>query len=296
MVNVATMDLNLLRVLGELLRERNVTRAAAQLGLSQAATSHALARLRKSFGDPLLVRSGQSLQLTPEAERLVPIVEDILRLVNTSLSAPEFDPSTATTTFTVAMPDFLNSMIAPELAVVVREQAPKVVLHVLGTPVRSDARRDGTLDAIAMPAQRVAPGHPSLRLGSVSWTGIAAVGRPGLDEGITPADYAAMPHISFPRALVEVLIDEKLADAGLRRTIAVTVNNSDLVPSMIPGSELVSVGWDGFDKPGVRTFDLPVDIPDFDYHIAWSRRLANDPASVWLRRQIVDIASRRLAQ
>ena len=75
--------------------------APAQLGLSQAATSHALARLRKAFGDQLLVRSGQTLQLTPEAERLVPIVEDIMRLVNSSLSTPDFDPATSTATFSL---------------------------------------------------------------------------------------------------------------------------------------------------------------------------------------------------
>src|SRR6187551_2551345 len=97
---LAAIDLNLLVVLRALLRERHVTRAAARVGLSQSATSHALARLRELYADPLLVRQGRALGLTPRAARLLPALERGLGDLESAVAGePEFEPSTARRTF-----------------------------------------------------------------------------------------------------------------------------------------------------------------------------------------------------
>src|SRR6187402_3676765 len=93
---LSAIDLNLLVVLRALLGERHVTRAARQLGLSQSATSHALARLRELYGDPLLVRSGRSLELTPRAAAILPqLARGLSELEGSLRGAPEFEPATA---------------------------------------------------------------------------------------------------------------------------------------------------------------------------------------------------------
>src|SRR5262245_52622617 len=97
---LSAIDLNLLVVLRALLSERHVTRAAARVGLSQSATSHALSRLRALFADPLLVRSGRALVLTPRAARLLPALERGLGDLTSAVSGePAFEPSTARRTF-----------------------------------------------------------------------------------------------------------------------------------------------------------------------------------------------------
>src|SRR6187402_1591819 len=93
---LSAIDLNLLVVLRALLTERHVTRAARQLGLSQSATSHALSRLRDLYGDPLLVRSGRALELTPRAAAILPQLERGLGELQASLSGQErFEPRRA---------------------------------------------------------------------------------------------------------------------------------------------------------------------------------------------------------
>src|SRR5690349_6823765 len=110
--SLAAVDLNLLVVLRALLTERHVTRAAARVGLSQSATSHALSRLRELYGDPLLVRRGRLLSLTPRAERLLPTLERGLSDLQTALDGePQFDPATARRAFTLGMADYAQAVL-----------------------------------------------------------------------------------------------------------------------------------------------------------------------------------------
>src|SRR6187431_2129958 len=109
---LSAIDLNLLVVLRALLTQRHVTRAAHEVGLSQSATSHALARLRELYGDPLLVRSGRALVLTPRAARLLPALErGLSELESAVLAEPDFDPSLARRSFSIGMSDYLQVLI-----------------------------------------------------------------------------------------------------------------------------------------------------------------------------------------
>src|SRR5690348_10719963 len=115
---LAGIDLNLLVVLRALLGERHVTRAARRVGLSQSATSHALARLRELYGDPLLVRRGKELVLTPRALRLLPTLERGLSDLKAVVDAePAFDPRSSRHRFAIGMADYGQAVtLAPLLA------------------------------------------------------------------------------------------------------------------------------------------------------------------------------------
>src|SRR5882724_6545819 len=110
--SLSSIDLNLLVVLRALLRERHVTRAARLVGLSQSATSHALSRLRELCRDPLLVRHGRKLELTPRAARLLPSLERGLAELRSVVTAePAFEPKSARKLFTLAMADYEQGVL-----------------------------------------------------------------------------------------------------------------------------------------------------------------------------------------
>src|SRR5438093_9544645 len=123
------LDLNLLVALNVLLTEKNISRAAERIHLSQSAMSNALARLRSYFVDELLVPSGRQLILTPRAESLVePVREVLMRIESTIAAQPQFDPSTASHTFTLLVSDFTTTVFVPALLERLFHEAPGVRL------------------------------------------------------------------------------------------------------------------------------------------------------------------------
>jgi DNA-binding transcriptional LysR family regulator len=127
-------DLNLLRALDVLLAERAVGHAAVRLGLSQPAMSHALRRLRVLLDDPLLVRVGARMELTPRALALREPVTEALAAARKLFDATEFDPAATHRRFTLMAPDLVVSLIAPVLTERIAREAPNVCVEI--TPWR----------------------------------------------------------------------------------------------------------------------------------------------------------------
>ena len=134
-VNLAGLDLNLLPPLEALLRRRNVTRAAADVGLSQPAMSRALARLREIFEDPLLVRTGGALAPTPLAEALIPKAAAALDGLRGLFRPEDFNPSTLKRAFRLAAADAQTILLAPRLVARLASEAPASI----SASSRSDA-------------------------------------------------------------------------------------------------------------------------------------------------------------
>ena len=105
---IRSKNLNLIPILQALLNEASVARAANQIGLSQPAMSGALARLRELLNDPLLVRAGRSMQLTPRALRMRKLLEEVCAQIELLFQPESFDPSTAKINFRVAAPDYIS--------------------------------------------------------------------------------------------------------------------------------------------------------------------------------------------
>src|SRR5437763_3899178 len=154
-MELAGVDLNLLVALNALLDERSVTRAAGRVGLSQPGMSNTLARLRKLFGDPLLVREGLTLVPTPRADALRQPVADALGLIQHALDErPAFSPATDRAAFTVSCSDYSVLMLIGPLARRLAAAAPGVTIQVL--PRARDAvrlLRDGDADLVIEPAE-----------------------------------------------------------------------------------------------------------------------------------------------
>src|SRR4051812_4402235 len=162
---LAALDLNLMVVLQALLAERNVTRAARRVGLSQSAASHALGRLRQALGDPLLVRSGRRLDLTPRAVALLPPLErGLLELASAVVGEPRFDPRTARRSFTMSMADYGQAVLLPPVLARLRRQAPGFDLTVVAFPDTLELMDSGKVDLALLARIALPSGYTSRHL------------------------------------------------------------------------------------------------------------------------------------
>ncbi len=292
-IDDAGLDFTLLRVFKILLETRHVTRAAQRLGLTQSATSHALGRLRRAFDDPLFVRGPDGMLPTERALALAPGVHDVLaRLQQLATSAVLFDPATLTRRFVIGGGDFAEIAIVPQLLRVLRAQAPGVDIAMRMTTTTVDDLANGTLDM----AIGVFPGaSPTLVMKKLLDEGFVTLlreGHPALAKTLTVRRWAALDHLFIaPGGSDGGIVDEVLAQHGLRRRVVVQtatfssapliVENTDCVTTMparmaallIAGRALVVV-------------PTPAPLPRFSVMLAFHERSRSDVAHAWLREQI----------
>jgi DNA-binding transcriptional LysR family regulator len=297
MLNVNSLDLNLLRVLDTLLAERNVTRSAELLRRSQPAISNALRRLRTLLGDDLLVRGPQGLVLTPRAEAIrIPLREAIAQIERCLGDRQKFDPAAATGLYRISAPDRLSLSIVPSLFERLQRFAPNMSLHVI-TADRKQAMdlldRDETDLALAW-YDEMPPHLSSERLHEEA---LFCVFRPGhpLAKSKKRFDIAAV--LSYPHIVVSAtgrrsaVFDELLARRKLRRHPLVSVSNFTAVPHLLTRSDMVGVftqlASDVFEKSfGLAKRPVPLNVGKITTNMIWHVRNNNDGKHAWLRQQI----------
>lgn len=287
---LAATDLNLLVVLRALLLERHVTRAAGRVGLSQSATSHALSRLRELFADPLLVRSGRALVLTPRAARLLPALERGLGDLGGALAGePDFEPSTARRMFTIGTSDYLQALTMAPLLRQLATRAPGIDLSVVVFPNLEELMESGALDlALAV------PGHVSRAMSQEPLFGdefVCMVRRdhPQIRRTLSLERYIAQRHVVVaPTGTPGSLVDSALAQRGLERRIALRVTNFLIAPVVVCNTDFVNTMPVRLARQLAQTYPLrllppPLELPRFEYFMFWHPRLDHDPAQRWLR-------------
>jgi DNA-binding transcriptional LysR family regulator len=288
---LSALDLNLLVVLQALLAERNVTRAARRVGLSQSAASHALGRLRQVLGDPLLVRSGRRLDLTPRAVALVPALERGLAELASAVSGePLFDPRTARRSFTVAMADHGQAVLLAPVLARLRRQAPGFDLAVVGFPSSLELMDAGTVDLAVLASLPLPSGFTSRRLYSDGFVCIVRRGHPTVTgPRLSLRQYLALDHLVVaPAGSPGSMVDDQLERRGLARRIAVRVSSFLAAPVVVTQTDLVSTGPDRLLRPLAARFPIrvlapPFRLPRFDLHLVWHTRRDHDPAHRLLR-------------
>ena len=291
-------DFNLLVTLDVLLAEGNVTRAAQRLRLSPSAMSRALARLRETTGDPLLVRAGRGLVPTPRAlelrERVSQLVQDgvaVLRPVE------KLDVKQLVRTFTLRTSEGFVENFGPDLIARVGEEAPGVRLRFVQKPNKDSAPlRDGTVDLETGVVEKTTA--PELRVQALFRDRYIGVVRKGhlLSKGkITPSRYAAGRHICVSReGLDRGPIDEALKPLGLEREIVTIVGGFSTALGLARASDLIASVPErhtGNLRVGMHSFPLPVSVPEFTVSLLWHPRLDADQAHRWLRGHVRDICA-----
>jgi DNA-binding transcriptional LysR family regulator len=291
-------DLNLLVTLDVLLAEGSVARAAQRLRLSPSAMSRALARLRETTGDPLLVRAGRGLVPTPRAlelrEQVGQLVQDgeaVLR------PAEKLNLKQLVRTFTLRTSDGFVENFGPDLIARVGKEAPGLRLRFVQKPDKDSAPlRDGTVDLETGVVGKAA--GPEVRAQALFRDRFIGVVRKGhsLSQGkITPARYAAGRHILVSRrGLDKGPIDEALKPLGLKREIVTIVGGFSTALALARASDLIAgvpERLTGSLRAGMHSFTLPVTTPEVTVSLLWHPRLDADPAHRWLRGCVRDVCA-----
>ncbi|NKJ06145.1 MULTISPECIES: LysR family transcriptional regulator [Rhizobium] len=299
---MSTPDLNLLVTLDVLLAEGSVARAARRLGLSPSAMSRALARLRETTGDPLLVRAGRGLVPTPRALELRESVGRLVQEAEAALRPSEtLNLKQLVRIFTLRTREGFVENFGPELIARIAEQAPGVRLYFTQKLDKdSTPLRDGTIDLeTGVVGDDTGPELRAQALFRDRFIGVVRRGH-SLSEGVmTPARYAAGQHILVSRrGLKKGEIDEELERLGLERQIATIVGSFSAALALARASDLiVSVPerYTGNLRVDMHSFALPVPTSDVAISLLWHPRLDADPAHRWLRGCIRDVCAERRA-
>ncbi len=303
---LAGFDLNLLRVLDVVLAERHVTRAAARLGQSQSATSHALARLRDELGDPLLVRgAGGRLVPTERALALAPVVTRLLDELAAAWPGGGFDPATARRTFHVGAGDLAELVLLPPLAARVARLAPGVELFVRPAPDDPGAAlASGEVDVVLAPVRSRDPrpltsGCYYRPLFAETFTCAMRAGHPAARGRLTLDRFCALDHLLVaPRGTAGGFVDDALAAVGRQRRVAVAVPHFLVAPAVVAATDLVATLASRVVAAFARSHRLvmrppPVAVPGFTMHAIWHERTHEQAAHTWLRDQLAAVAGAR---
>ncbi|WP_309676512.1 LysR family transcriptional regulator [Pseudomonas sp.] len=295
---MSTPDLNLLVTLDVLLAEGSVARAAKRLRLSPSAMSRALARLRETTGDPLLVRAGRGLVPTPRAlelrERVSQLVQDAEAVLR---PAEQPDLKQLSRTFTLRTSEGFVENFGADLIARVAEQAPGVRLRFMHKPDKdSVSLRDGTVDLETGVVGKTA--GPQLRTQGLfrdRFIGVVRIGHPLSEGEIIPARYAAGSHISVSRrGLDKGPIDEALELLELDRHIAIIVAGFSTALALAGATDLIASVPERHTaslRTGMHSFALPLSLPAFTVAMLWHPRLDADPVHRWLRGCLRDVCA-----
>jgi DNA-binding transcriptional LysR family regulator len=291
-------DLNLLVTLDVLLSEGNVTRAANRLRLSPSAMSRALARLRETTGDPLLVRAGRGLVPTPRALELRARVSQLVQDAQSVLRPAEVpDLTQLDRTFTLRTSEGFAENFGPNLIARTSSEAPGVRLRFVQKLDKDSAPlREGTIDLeTGVIASTMGPELRTQALFRDRFVGVVRKGH-SLSEGeLSPARYATGRHIGISRQGLEMgPIDEAMSALGLERAIATIVGGFSTAVAMARASDLIASVPErhtGNLRAGMHTFSLPFITPEFTLSLLWHPRFHADPAHRWLRGIVLEICA-----
>lgn len=287
----------------------SLTRAAAELAMTQPAASHALKRLHAAVGEPLFVRTAFGMKPTPRAEALWPQVREALDNLQQALSPDRFDPRRGNTAFRLAMADATAALLAPPLlAALQTEQARGVSVRILPLTTR-DPRAlllEGQADAAighfpvavaALVSDGATSGLYHQHLYDSRYVCVMRRGHPLAEQALTLDDYCAAEHllVSFS-GRPHGLMDQALAAFGRKRRIVLTVNQFFTAGRVVTQSDLLTVlpqrfvAATGYAEQLV-TRELPFPMDPVSVQMLWPVRLDTDAAQRWLRQHLVDAAA-----
>jgi DNA-binding transcriptional LysR family regulator len=298
-MNLRQFDLNLLIALDVLLTERNVTRAAERLFLSQSAMSGMLARLRQAFGDELLVRVGRHFEPTEFAASMATRVHECVLDLEDLLDATQpFDPASDARAFRISASDYAVLLLFGPLMQRLTKFAPNMSAHFLrlGLSV-GEHLASGDFDFAVMPAE-VEPSLPSLPIFEDTWVCAAWAGHPSLGAELTVDDFLRHPHLTFnisdPWHIS--IADDHASRLGRERRIVASTASFTAAPFLLSGTPVLTIvprrlGERMRVAADIRLLELPFAIPPLREKLAWNPRFTTSPAHVWMRTQMVEVAA-----
>ncbi|GAA0270673.1 transcriptional regulator NodD2 [Alteraurantiacibacter aestuarii] len=283
-------DLNLLVALDALLDHRSVTRAAAQLNVTQSAMSSSLKRLRLALGDELLVQSGRGMVPTAGAEQLAPLVrEQLLRIRSLISSATAFDPATSTRRFRLAASDYISTVLLVPAQRRLAQLAPGVGLEIaMPTTGTSERLGKGEFDLLLTPREFAAKGHPYDRIFEERQVVVGCSTNPLLQGPVTLEAFTDAGHVAVRFDGRNTFIENALEELGLSVRIEVIAPSFVQVPYFLPGTRRLALMHERLAHQMAQILPLaiaesPVAVPLMQEVAQYHSARSGDAGLAWLR-------------
>jgi DNA-binding transcriptional LysR family regulator len=299
LMNLAGIDLNLLVVFDAIMTEGQVTRAGDKLGLSQPATSNALARLRSLTKDELFIRNSGKLQPTPVAIALAQKIQPALNQIQTALSPPQpFDPLTSDRVFSIGMNDYVEFVLLPPLLERLATTAPHVRIQ-----VRSGNREqqlvmldNGEIDLMCGLFPNKTAWHEQQLLFQERFVCVCRRNHPSIGDTISLDDYVATDHllVSVQEDMVG-RVDFLLAQQNLTRNIAVSTPHFLVAPSILARTNLVATLVERVAKEfapilNLKILPCPLLLQGFSVFMRWHQSMGDRDANAWIRGVVLEVS------
>jgi DNA-binding transcriptional LysR family regulator len=288
--DIRAIDLNLLRTLDALLDERNVTKAAQRLSLTQPAVSGMLTRLRESFDDPLFVRTQRGIVPTLRALELAAPLKQILGEIDALLRPPAFDPATAELTLSIASTDYALQVVVLPFLEALRRKASGVrvaVVPVQDALLQAQFER-GEIDLALVTPESASPELHTRRLFDERYVCVMRANHPDAQgSALSLERFCALDHalVSYGGGSFRGVTDDALARLGRKRRVTVSVTSFLVLPQILKSSDLIAVVPQRLvgRSRGLVTLDPPLEIPGFTKTVTWHERTQRAPAHRWVR-------------
>jgi len=288
------LDLNLVRVFVTIYEARSVTRAAERLALTQPTLSHALARLREVYGDPLFRRKATGLVPTGMGEQLYQRFSQALAGIDSTLeSRQRFNPGQSARRFRIAMSDVGTLFFTAALLRQIQSHAPKVEIDIekIGDQVVEDLAL-GRIDAVIGNQPGLLATTASLPLFHERYVCVMSVDHPTIGQKLTLENFVAARHIMvMTPTRGNQLIDEALAQRKLARKVVARVPHFMNLPDLLDRTDLLvqmpdRVAQSYVREGRVKALPLPVAVPEFEVRVYWHVRNESSRAHKWLVEQV----------
>jgi DNA-binding transcriptional LysR family regulator len=293
------LDLNLLVALDALLIERNITRAARRLNLSQSATSGVLARLREALDDEILVQVGRCMVPTPLAESLVKPVRDVLLQIQATFEArPAFDPEASARNFRIAASNYPTTVLLTPYSQKLSWAAPNVTMEILPLGMDFIERLDrAEIELLIMPVKFLSEDHPREVLFEETYKCVVWEGNTEVGDTLDMERFLEMSHVasSFGDGRQLTMDQWFLQTTGVARRVGITTNDFNTVPGMVINTNRIATMHTRLAQHFARYFPLrlldpPIALPSVTMAMQWHKYLDKDAGHRWFREGLCKLA------
>jgi LysR family transcriptional regulator, nod-box dependent transcriptional activator len=292
------MNLNHLPILREILRQKNLTKAAAVLNLTQPAVSNVLRLLRSHFGDSMLVRDGVGLRLTPKGKQVLGFLETALAYVETAIEGADFDPAIATGPIRIATVDNVISALAGPVCTILADEAPHLQAQFLTATQRSALDlRAGALDILITSSLMMESGlvdettRRELRSRSLAEERLVCIGARDdaeLTAGLSLDAYLARAHVSYivDAEQHQTVERRRLSELGLNQMTRIATSSNLSLPSIVAQGGCLSLVPESLAQSAcalypIQIVDPPLDLPNIHWVMVWHERSDDSPLVQW---------------
>ncbi len=303
MINIRNVDLNLLVTFDALYDARNVTRAAERLALTQPTVSGMLTRLRALFDDPLFVRTQHGVLPTPRADALSEPVKALLASVEALVTPDDFDPGLAEMKISISANDYMQHALIVPFIERLRKQAPGIRLAVMPAYIAGLAAKlaRGEVDLAVTIPEFADPGLPRSLLYTERYVCVAREDHPLTGKKLSLEDFCRFDHVlvSPTGGGFSGPTDDALAKFGVSRRVSVSLPSFHVMLQTIRADDFLALVPERIlygKMAGLKLFEPPVLVPDFDVIACWHSRVDANPGQRWIRGLLGSVVKRVTAR